>query len=131
MTLRSVLPLLCLLLSGCDKGGTSLAAVESRQRAAASESGQIICARAGSDAFTRDCSLERTTTADGLVLTLRHADGHFHRFLVTQDGRGVIAADGAELAKVSVHGTDEIEVALAGDRYRLPATVRDQAPPGQ
>ena len=43
--------------------------------------------------------------------------------LVTHDGRGVIAADGAEPAKVTVVGTDGIEVSIGGDRYRLPATI--------
>jgi hypothetical protein len=57
------------------------------------------------------------------VLTLHNPDGGFHRLLVTKDGRGVVAADGAEPAIVRVVGEREIEVAIGGDRYRLPATV--------
>jgi len=49
--------------------------------------------------------------------------------LVTQDGRGVIAADGAEAAKVTITGADGIEVALGGNRYRLPATVKGTTKP--
>ena len=63
-------------------------------------------------------------TGSGLMLTVRHADdGRFHRLLVTRDGRGVVAADGAERAVVAIAG-DGIEVVIGGDRYRLPATVR-------
>ncbi|MEI9926638.1 MAG: hypothetical protein WDN44_01590 [Sphingomonas sp.] len=36
----------------------------------------------------------------------------------------MIAADGAERAKVTPLAPDLIEVALGGARYRLPATVR-------
>ena len=58
------------------------------------------------------------------VLTIRHPDGGFRRLRITADGRGVIAADGAEPARVSVIGPADIEVAVGGDRYRLPATVK-------
>lgn len=83
-----------------------------------------MCARGGSSDFARDCTLDRVTSPQGLVLTVGHPDGGFHRLLVTKDGRGVIAADGAEAAKVSIVGADQIEVALGEDRYRLPATIK-------
>ena len=70
------------------------------------------------------CAIDRTQTQDGLYLTLRHPDGGFRRLLVTNDGRGVIAADGAEKAEVTPLAPDLIEVELGGARYRLPATVR-------
>jgi hypothetical protein len=63
-------------------------------------------------------------TADGLSLTVRAPNGGFRRLLVTKDGRGVIAADGAVPARVCPVSANRIEVAIAGDRYRLPATVR-------
>ena len=40
------------------------------------------------------------------------------------DGRGVIAADGSEPAKVMIIGDGVIEVAVGGDRYRLPANTK-------
>ena len=122
--------LLLLALAACGEPQTdkaTLAKVEAEQRARQDDSGNIVCAQRGSGDFARVCTVDRTQSADGLVLTLRHPDGTFHRLLVTRDGRGVIAADGAEKAVVSVIGSGEIEVALGGDRYRLPATVKGKA----
>lgn len=121
---------LLLALAACGEPKTdkaTLAKAEAEQRARADDSGNIVCAERGSTDFARVCTVDRTQSADGLVLTLRHPDGAFHRLLVTRDGRGVIAADGAEKAVVSVIGDGEIEVALGGDRYRLPATVKGKA----
>lgn len=90
---------------------------------------RIACARRGSQIFAATCTVERESDDQGLLLTIRHPDGGFHRFRVTTDGRGVIAADGAEVAHVKVLGNDQIEVALGGDRYRLPATIGRPTPP--
>lgn len=68
------------------------------------------------------CTVERIAGERGLTLLVRHPDGGFRRLTVTTDGRGVAAADGAEPARVTVAG-DAIDVAVGGDRYRLPATV--------
>ncbi|MBX9814907.1 MAG: hypothetical protein K2X76_09415 [Sphingomonas sp.] len=122
--------LLLLPLAACGEAKTDpakLATAEAQQRAAAEDNGRIVCARAGSNDFTRSCTLDRVAGPRGLVLTLSHPDGGFHRLLVTKDGRGVIAADGAERAEVRVIGQDQIEVRLGGDRYRLPATVKPGA----
>jgi len=118
---------LLFLLAACGEAKTdhaTLANVEAAQRVSAEDDGAIVCARQGSNDFARVCTVEREQGADGLILTVRHPDGAFHRLLVTKDGRGVIAADGAEKAVVTVLSKDSIEVALGGDRYRLPATVR-------
>ena len=118
-----------LLLAGCGERSPDtelLANIEAEAKAKASEGGQIPCALNGSEQFQRACTIDRTVTDQGLTLTVRHPDGGFHRLLVTKDGRGVVAADGAERAHVRVIGTGEIEVALADDRYRLPATVKGQ-----
>ncbi len=116
-----------LLLAGCGQERTAdtqvLAKAEAQQRAAAEDDGRILCAR-GNAPLARDCTVEQTQGGEGLTLTLRHPDGGFRRLLVTRDGRGVIAADGAEHALVTVVDAGGIEVALAGDRYRLPATVK-------
>jgi hypothetical protein len=122
--------LLALALTACGERNTdneTLVNVEAQQRAAADDDGLIECAAKGVAAFTRSCTVDRTESDQGLVLTLRHKDGAFHRLLVTKDGRGVIAADGAEKAVVTVLDAGRIEVTLAGDRYRLPATVKAAA----
>jgi len=124
--------LLPLALAACGERNAdtdTLANVEAQQRAAADDDGVIECAAKGATAFTRSCTVDRTESDQGLVLTVRHRDGAFHRLLVTKDGRGVIAADGAEKAVVTILGPGQIEVALSGDRYRLPATVKGAAKP--
>jgi hypothetical protein len=126
MRISSALPL-ALLLVGCGEQRTdhaALAKVEAQQRAAAEDEGRIVCARQGSADFARTCTVDRADSDAGLILTIRHPDGAFHRLLVTRDGRGVVAADGAEKAVVTILDPGTIEVALGGDRYRLPATVR-------
>lgn len=122
-----------LLLTGCDyfkvpdKVADAKAAEHSR--AIGKAEGKIECSAKGETAFAYVCAIDRTETQDGLFLTLRHPDGGFRRLLVTKDGRGVVAADGAEEAVVTVLAPDLIEVALGGARYRLPATVGDGKKP--
>jgi len=89
------------------------------------ETPKIPCAVSGAE-MAPVCTLDSTDTPSGTILTLRHPDGGFHRLQITKDGRGVIAADGAEPAKVTPLGPDSIEIELGGARYRLPATVRGQ-----
>lgn len=118
---------LLLVLAACqakipDKA--SVAKAEAGRRAIAQAEGRVECMPPGAKAFSYACAIDRTETQDGLFLTLHHPDGGFRRLLVTYDGRGVAAADGAEVAKVTPLGDDMIEVALGGARYRLPATVR-------
>ncbi len=90
--------------------------------------GRVECVPPGAAGFSYACTIDRTQSQDGLFLTLRHPDGGFRRLLVTTDGRGVIAADGAEKAEVTILAPDQIEVAIGGARYRLPATVRGAKP---
>jgi hypothetical protein len=119
--------LLAFSLAACGEQRTdhaTLAKVEAEQRRARDDRGNIVCAQRGSADFARVCTVDRSETDAGLVLTVRHPDGAFHRLLVTKDGRGVIAADGAETAVVTIIANGEIEVALGGDHYRLPATVK-------
>jgi hypothetical protein len=122
--MRFALPAL-LLLAAC--GGPDTAQDTQADGAAVSPGNdRIACAVGGAETLDRVCTLDRTSGPDGTTLTLRHPDGGFRRLLVTSDGRGVIAADGADPALVIVVGAQEIEVSLAGDRYRLPATLRGQ-----
>jgi hypothetical protein len=83
----------------------------------------IPCALQGNLEFTNACTVQRAPRPDGTILIIRHPNGGFRRLLITRDGRGVAAADGAARAEVTVIANDRIEVELAGDRYRLPATA--------
>lgn len=118
------------LLAACGEGAAdsnALAKAEADARAEGAEQGRIECTAAGEDAFRRDCTIERSQSEDGgLILTVSHPEGSFRRLRVVDDGRGVVAADGAEEAKVSLIDGGGIEVAIAGDRYRLPATIGAQ-----
>ncbi|WP_197021248.1 hypothetical protein [Sphingomonas sp. UNC305MFCol5.2] len=121
-----------LLLAACGSPPVENAAEpgHARNQSAATaqpESPKIDCASPGDTDLAPACTLDRTETPDGVILTLRHPDGAFHRLLITRDGRGVIAADGAEPAKVTPLGPDRIQVELGGARYRLPATVRGRS----
>lgn len=126
--------LLCVALAGCGgaspkdeaklPAANSLAEAEAGVARAAADNGMISCAVSGASVFAARCQVETAQTKDGLILTLRHPDGGFRRLLVVKDGRGVIAADGADPAIVKPIAENLIEVALAGDTYRLPATVK-------
>ncbi|MEG3173126.1 hypothetical protein U1708_12970 [Sphingomonas sp. ZB1N12] len=102
--------LLSLPLVACGVGQPNSEQVETQQRSEITSDIRIACAH-GDAAFASMCTVEQAQGSDGLVSTVRHPDGAFRRLLVTQDCRGVIAADGAE-------------VALGGGRYRLPATIK-------
>jgi hypothetical protein len=110
-----------LLLACC---GDPDAGREQALSAAAEDADRVECAVDGAARFERACTVERSAGPEGLILTVRSPGGGFRRLLVTRDGSGVIAADGADPAKVTVLGGDRIEVAIASDRYRLPATVK-------
>ena len=113
---------LLLALAACGENGQ--APEEQGAGPAAASAEKIECAVGGSTAFAADCAVERTDSPEGATLTLRAPDGSFRRLLVTTDGRGVVAADGAEPAAVTPLSGNRIEVAIGGDRYRLPATVK-------
>ena len=108
-----------------------LAKVEQEQREEAVEDGLVACATGGETVLRRACSVDRVNDDSGLILIVRHPDGGFRRLRVTDDGRGVVAADGAEAAQVAIVDKGEIEVRLAGDVYRLPATVEAGGTPAR
>ena len=119
--MRALPILAALALASC---GDPDSARKAALAAAADQSERVDCATDGADAFERVCAVDRSAGPEGLILTVRSPSGSFRRLLVTTDGRGVVAADGADPAVVTVLADDRIEVAIAGDRYRLPATVR-------
>lgn len=124
-----VLPVLGLaLLAACgsEPDNAVLADVEAEQVREAAEAGRVRCALGGADVFRLDCTMERIAGAEGETLVLGRPDAGYRRFRVMTDGRGVVAADGAEPARVTIVEDGVIEVAVGTDRYRLPATMRGE-----
>jgi hypothetical protein len=116
-----------MLLAGCGKSNN----VSDTLPKGKSDPEKIACATGGAKEFAADCPYEREIGKDGLILTIHHPDGGFRRFLVTKDGRGIVAADGSEAAAVVPLGAHEVEVTVGTDRYRLPATVKGGDAPAQ
>ncbi|UKK85022.1 hypothetical protein L7H23_02630 [Sphingopyxis sp. BSN-002] len=113
-----------LLLAGCGGPDNSkLAEAEARGSKDAAENGRIECALEGAKLFDRTCTVEEMNGADGTVLIVGKADVGYRRLQITTDGRGVVSADGALPAKVTIVGDGVIEVAVGKDRYRLPANT--------
>ena len=102
-----------------NEAPTTEAAAAAPQEA---EDPRIECAIGGSP-FESSCTIETRETDAGLAVVIRSADGGFRRLLLPRDGSGALAADGAEPATVTVLGDGRAEVAIGGDRYRLPATL--------
>ena len=127
MSRRLVPPLLMslALLGGCRRKA------DDPVIAAAAHAVTVPCALSGSVTFGDRCGIERLVSNDGLTLVIHHPDGGFRKLLVATDGRGVVTADGAQLAEVSVIDPATIEVRVGDDRYRLPATVKGQALPAR
>jgi hypothetical protein len=124
--IRIAATMLSLLLAACQDPNAATEAALADADQTAADDGRLMCALAGAEAFERVCTIERIAGPEGTTLTIRAPDGGFRRLLITSDGRGVVAADGAERAVVTIVADNQIEVALAGDRYRLPATVKGQ-----
>lgn len=116
--------LLCLALSACDGGRDAPPDHRSSSMAKDGTGGVADCAIGKDARWNRSCPVERA----GDVVTLRHPDGGFRRLRVVKDGRGLVAADGAEQAIVTVTSNDQIEVGVGEDRYRLPATIAAAQP---
>ena len=95
--------------AGGGQGGSPLAAAL-----------EIPCAPPGEAELRPVCTVDRVRDPAGVVLTLRLPDGGFHRLRVSEDGRTVTTADGAEPAQVATVG-NQIEVAVGGARFHLPA----------
>lgn len=107
--MRGAAALLPLALIACSGGG-----------AGAEEAGErIACALGGSDGFTEDCTLERTTQDGAPLFIVRHSDGAFRRFEASRDGQNLLAADGAQVTQSALKG-DRWEVILGEDRYVIP-----------
>lgn len=112
-------------LTGCNRTSenSDLAEAEARGSRAAAEDGRIECALEGSKLFDRTCTVEEMSGEGGTIVVVGRSNVGYRRLQITTDGRGVVSADGAEPAKVSIVGENVIEVAIGNDRYRLPANT--------
>jgi hypothetical protein len=119
--------LLCALtvLSACGSADEPL--VEQKD-GEVSNVAMVPCALGEENDFTDTCTLQRLVGSQRTTIVLGRGDSGFRRFLMTADGRGLIAADGAESARVSIIGDAQVEVAVGDDRYRLPAAIKGDAP---
>jgi hypothetical protein len=119
----AILPLL--LLAACNRAPDNgeLAEAEARGSREAAEDGRIECALEGTKLFDRTCTVEEMSSEGGAILVVGRSNVGYRRLQIATDGRGVVSADGAEPAKVSIVGDNVIEVAIGNDRYRLPANT--------
>jgi hypothetical protein len=106
---------LMVTMTGCSPDSSTIAGHDDNR---------IECRVGGAAGFERICTVERGDRDDGQILVVRKPDGGFRRFVVTADGRGVAAADGAEQPEVTIVADDAIDVAIGGDVFRLPARIR-------
>lgn len=83
----------------------------------------VECRLADKTGFEPACTVERMRSPEGPVLVVRRGDGSFRRLLIVKDGRGVIAADGAQPVAVRAGDDGHIEVTAGDMVYRLPAKV--------
>lgn len=113
------LPLL-MALAACKVAEDPQAAAEQAREEAGGSA--IACAQNQAD-YAQDCWYERSDEDGQRLLVIHHRDGSFRRFQIVDDGRGLVAADGADAAEVSVAG-EMIEVTLADYRYLVPATIQ-------
>jgi len=114
---HAVLLALAIALAGCS--GPS----EPESLTGGDES-RVPCALGDELDFTEQCDVERVQNGDRRELVIRHPDGGFRRFEIVSDGRGLVAADGAEQAVVTPLSDGRIQLSVGRDRYRLPATVK-------
>lgn len=123
--MRSLLLAPLALLAAC--GTSPDANAPQGNGAAAPPPGQpdnrIQCRPAGATVFTRSCTMDNVASPQGHVLTIRKEDGGFRRLLHRNDGR-IVAADGAQPARIVSDTEEGIEVEIGGDRFRLPGRVR-------
>lgn len=108
------------VLAGCSSEERSGALAEA-------DDSRVACALGSDTEFAAKCDVERVQNGDRRELVLRHPDGGFRRFEIVTDGRGLIAADGAEEAVVTPLADGRIQLSVGDDRYRIPATIKPGA----
>ena len=113
----ALIPLLA--FTGCSAGAEQPQAEPGAER--------IECALGEGAEFAADCLVERSEVEGDRLLTVRHPDGGFRRFKQVDDGRGLIAVDGADHANLNF-ANNVLEVTVASDRYRFSATPNPATP---
>jgi len=113
---RAMAGVACLLLAGC--GDDASGAWKQEQKGSGEAVAGLECATDGASDYGTGCTIERRTTRDGTILTVHSPTGSFRRLLVA--GGRVTAADGAEPARLGRGDGKRTEVAVGGDRYRIP-----------
>jgi hypothetical protein len=101
------------LLSGCGSGASG-----SGQPPSGSAEPVLECAVDGASDYGDGCTIARAAAPGGTILTISSPTGSFRRLRVAASR--VFAADGAEPARVIGEDRERVEVAIGGDRYRLP-----------
>lgn len=128
--MRLILPIMTALtaLAGLSACGSSDEALIDDEEGAATAGAMVSCALGEEQDFTETCTFQRFVGAERTTIVLGRGDSGFRRFSRTADGRGLIAADGAEPARVTIIGDAQVEIAVGDDRYRLPAAIKGDAP---
>jgi hypothetical protein len=103
---------LLLLTAGCSRGN------EEQQASAAVAAPGLECATDGASDYGTGCTIERKAATGGTILTLRSPTGSFRRLRIASGN--VATADGAEPARLIGGDAKRVEVAIGGDRYRIP-----------
>ena len=103
-----------LLLAGCGSSGERQ---PDRAPQAIVEPG-FECAVDGASGYGTGCTIERAAAPGGAILILRSPTGSFRRLRV--GGGNVTAADGAEPVRILGSDGGRVELAVGGDRYRIP-----------
>jgi len=116
MTARALALALAFALAACSRAGEAPEVAEGDEH--------IACALGEGAAFAEACAVERATQDGRPVLVVRHPDGGFRRLVVEPDGLAL--ADGAGAVKMAVAG-NLMDVAVGGDRYRIPFAVKADA----
>lgn len=82
----------------------------------------VLCALDGATEFSATCRAERSTADNTQNIVVRHPDGGFRRFEISNDGQNLLAADGADQSQSARKG-DRFEVILGSNRYVIPVQV--------
>lgn len=81
----------------------------------------VDCAIGGAADFGADCTLERVSGAEEIVI--HHPDGGFRRFRIDPATGAVAALDGAEPLVIAQADAGTVQFAVGPDRYRLAANL--------